>query len=122
MLVCNSSINSLAPGENDIFKAQNAIFENGISSAANTYMWISVDLVNPSPPGKNGRHFDRWPFQMKFFNENGRIPIQISLKFGPKSPLDTKPGMIQVMAWCRTGDKPLPESMMTQFTDTYMRY
>ena len=26
------------------------------------------------------------------------------------------------MAWCRTGDKPLSETMMTQFNDAYMRH
>ena len=26
------------------------------------------------------------------------------------------------MAWRRIGVKPLPEQMLTQFTDTYMRY
>ena len=27
----------------------------------------------------------------------------------------------QLMAWCRTGNEPLPESMMTRFTDAHMR-
>ena len=30
--------------------------------------------------------------------------------------------MIQVMAWRRIGDKPLPDPMMTQFTDAYMQH
>ena len=38
--------------------------------------------------------------------------IKISLKFVPGSPIDNKPGLIQVMAWRQTGDKPLPEPMM----------
>ena len=54
-----------------------------------------------------------------FLNENDKIRIQISLKFVPKSPIDNKPALVRVMAQCRTGDKPLPEPMMTQFTDTY---
>ena len=58
-------------------------------------------------------------FKWIFLNENSRIPIQISLKFVPKSPTDNKPILVQVMAWRRTGDKPLPEPMMTQFTDAY---
>ena len=61
-------------------------------------------------------------FNWIFLNENGRISIQISLKFVPKSPTDNKPALVQVMAWCWIGDKPLPEPMMTQFTDTYMRH
>ena len=57
-----------------------------------------------------------------FLNENDRILIPISLKFVPKSPIDNESALIQVMAWCRTGDKPLLETMLTQFTDTYMRH
>ena len=57
-----------------------------------------------------------------FLNENDRIPIQISLKFVSKSPIDNKPALVQVMAWRRTGDNPLPELMLTQFIDAYMRH
>ena len=57
-----------------------------------------------------------------FLNENDRIPIRISLKFVPRSPVDNKPGLVQVMAWRRTGANPLPELMLTQFTDAYMRH
>ena len=34
---------------------------------------------------------------------------------------NNKPALVQVMAWRRSGDKPLPEPMLTQFTDVYMR-
>ena len=61
-------------------------------------------------------------FKCIFLNENDKIPIQISLKLVPRSPIDNKPALVQVMAWRRTGDKPLPEPMMTQFTDAYMRH
>ena len=47
-------------------------------------------------------------FKRVFFNENGRIPIQISQKFIRKSPIDNKPASVQVMAWRRTGEKRLP--------------
>ena len=59
-------------------------------------------------------------FNQIFLNENGRIPIQISLKFVPRSPVDKKPALVQGMAWRWTGDKPLLEPMMTQFTDAYL--
>ena len=61
-------------------------------------------------------------FRCIFLNENDRIPIRISLKFVPRSPIDNKPALVQVMAWRRIGDKPLPEPMLTQFTDVYMRH
>ena len=57
-----------------------------------------------------------------FLNGNGRIPTQISLKCIPKSPVDNKPTLVQVRAWRRTGDKPLPEPMMTMSTYAYMRH
>ena len=60
-------------------------------------------------------------FNHIFLNENDRILIQISLKYVPRSPIDNKSALVQVMTWCPTGDKPLPEPMMTQFIDTYMR-
>ena len=61
-------------------------------------------------------------FKCIFVNENDRIPVQISLKFVPRSPFDNKALLVQVMAWCRTGNKPLPEPMTTLFTDEYMRH
>ena len=62
-------------------------------------------------------------FKCIFWNENHRIPIWISLKFVPsRSPIGNKPALVQVMAWCRTGDKPLPEPMLTQFTNAYMQH
>ena len=47
-----------------------------------------------------------------YLNENGRIPIQISLNYIPSSPTENKSALVQVMAWRRTGDKPLPELML----------
>ena len=38
------------------------------------------------------------------------------------SAMDNKPALVQVMASHQTGDKPLPELMLTQFTDAYMRH
>ena len=57
-----------------------------------------------------------------FFNVNDRIPIRISLNLFPRSSIDSKLAVVQVMAWCRIGGKPLSEPMLTQFTDAYMRH
>ena len=59
-------------------------------------------------------------FKCIFSNENVRNSIQISLKFVPK--FDNKPALVQVMAWRWTGDKPLPEAILTQFIDAYLRH
>ena len=60
--------------------------------------------------------------QMHFHDENLCILIRISLKFVPDGPIDNKQTLVQVMAWRRTGDKPLPEPILTQFIDAYMRH
>ena len=54
-----------------------------------------------------------------FQNENVRIPIQISLKYVPRSPVDNNPALVQVMAWRLPGDKALCGPVLTQFTDAY---
>ena len=61
-------------------------------------------------------------FKWILWNENNKIAIQISLKFVPRSPIDNKPALVQVMTWRRTGDKPLYKPMMTQFTDAFMQH
>ena len=37
-------------------------------------------------------------FNCIYLNENDRIPIQISLKYIPRSPIDSKQALVQVMA------------------------
>ena len=61
-------------------------------------------------------------FKCIFINEKFCISIQISLKFVLRSPIENRSALVQVMAWRRKGDKPLPEQMLTQFTDAYMRH
>ena len=48
-----------------------------------------------------------------------KIPIRISLKIVPTSLIDNEPALVQAMAWRRTGEKPLSEPMLTQFTDAF---
>ena len=50
------------------------------------------------------------------------ISIRVSLKYVAKGPIDNEATLVQILAWRRTGDKPLPEPMLTQFTDAYMRH
>ena len=44
-----------------------------------------------------------------FLNENVSISTKISLKFVLKGPINNMPTLVQIMAWCRPGDKPLSE-------------
>ena len=61
-------------------------------------------------------------FKCIFLNESDRVPIRISLKCVPRSPIDNKPALVQVRAWRQTGDKSLPELMLIQFIDAYMQW
>ena len=64
-----------------------------------------------SPPGQDGRHFAEDIFKRNFVIKNVTISIQISLKFVLRDSNDNKSALVQVMAWCRTGDKPLPDQV-----------
>ena len=61
-------------------------------------------------------------FKCNLLNENDRIPIQISLRFIPRSPIDNTLPLVHVMARRRTGDKPIPEPMLAQIPGEYMRH
>ena len=71
-----------------------------------------LSMLNTLRPGQNGHRFADDTFKRIFLNENVRISINISLKFVPKRPINNNPALVQIMAWCRLGDKPLSEPMM----------
>ena len=48
---------------------------------------------------------------MHFLNENIWISIRISLSSVSKGPINIILTLVQIMAWCRPGDKPLYEPM-----------
>ena len=68
--------------------------------------------INTLRPRRNEQHFADDIFKRIFFNENVWISIKISLKFVPKGPINNIPALVQIMAWRRSGDKPLSEPMM----------
>ena len=51
-------------------------------------------------------------FKCIFLNENAWISIKVSLTFVPKGPINNIPALVQIMAWRRSGDKPLSEPVM----------
>ena len=69
---------------------------------------------NTLRPRQNGRHFADDTFKRIFLIENVRISIEISLKLVPKGPINNISALVQVMAWCRPGDKPLSEPLMVR--------
>ena len=62
--------------------------------------------LNSLRPRQNGRHFADDIFNRISLNENIWIPINISLKFVAKGPINDIPALVQIMAWRRPGDKP----------------
>ena len=83
---------------------------------------IGHQCINSCPPEQNGRHFADDVFRCIFMNEKFSILNKISLKIVAKGPIDNNPALVQIMAWRRTGDKPLSETMLTQFIDAFMRH
>ena len=67
--------------------------------------------VNTLRPRRNEQHFADI-FKRIFFNENVWISIKISLNFVPNGPINNIPALVQIMAWRRSGDKPLSEPKM----------
>ena len=73
---------------------------------------INYPCLNTLRPRQNGRRFADDTSKRIFLNENVWISIKISLKFVPKGPIINIPSFVQIMAWRRSGDKPLSEPMM----------
>ena len=75
----------------------------------NHWFWCQlIEVETKWPP------FYRQHFQMIFLKENVWISIKIWLKFVPVGPNYNIPTLVQIMAWCWTGDKPLSVPMMVR--------
>ena len=69
-------------------------------------------IFNTLRPRQDGRHFSDDIFNCIFLKENARISLKKSLKFVPKVRINNIPALVQIMAWRRSGDKPLSEPMV----------
>ena len=69
--------------------------------------WANVKTLR-----QNGCHFRDIIFKCIFLNEYMFILMKISLIFVPKGPINNILALVQIMAWCQPGDKPLSESLM----------
>ena len=87
-------------------------YEYPIVNESTSVQVMALNWVNTLRPRQNGRRFADHTFICIFLNENVRISIKISLKFVPKGPINNIPALIQIMAWHRSGDKPLSKPMM----------
>ena len=63
---------------------------------------------------QNGRHFADDLFKCIFSNENVWISLNIWLKFVYKVQIKNIPALVQIMAWCQSGDKPLSKPMVVR--------
>ena len=71
-----------------------------------------VRSLNTLRPRQDGRHFPDDILICIFSNENEWHSIKISLTFVTNVPINNIPALVQIMAWCRPGDKPLSEPIM----------
>ena len=76
------------------------------------YRLTTSHNINTLRPRPNDRHSADDVFKCIFLNEEYWILSHISLKYIPKGHIIDILALVQVMAWRRTGDKTLSESMM----------
>ena len=87
----------------------------GAATTANVDSFLTQHMASPGHNESThwGPHkwmlFHRQHFQVHFLVW---IPIKISLKFVRRGPINNNPALVQIMAWPRSGDKPLSEAMM----------
>ena len=55
---------------------------------------MGLDCINTLRPRQNGRHFSDDILKCVLLNDNVWIPIEISLKFVPKGPIDNIPALV----------------------------
>ena len=78
----------------DLWFRGNLLWDNYMQGA-NLLHSINVNTLRPT---QNGRHFADDMFKWIFLNENVWIPIEISLKFVPKGPINNIPALVRIMA------------------------
>ena len=75
---------------------------------------ITTNFFNTLRLRQNGRHFPEDIFKCIFLNRNDWTSHKISLKFVPYVRIKNIPALVQMMAWCWPGNKPLSEPMMVR--------
>ena len=100
------------------------------STFSQTDKWTNQSLVTPTPGQKIRKH-KRWqpPFKLNMQSPSQKEQhladnsfkcvyksfylFEYSLNFVHLDPVDKKSSVLQIMAWCQAGHKPLPELMLT---------
>ena len=73
-----------------------------------------VPILNTLRPRQNVRYFPDDILKCIFLSANVWVSIKIALKSVPKGSISNIPALVQIIAWCRPGDKPLSEPMMVR--------
>ena len=97
-------------------------FEKSFNPLSQLPMGKWVLLINTLRLRQNVRHFADDISKCISLNEHFLILNKIWLKCVPCGLIENKAALVQIMAWHRTGNKPLSEAMLVCCTDTYMRH
>ena len=92
------------------FKHFNMIFTPQVIYQYNCTCFYEI-WINTLRLRQHGHHFPDDIFECIFVNENVWISIKFSLNIVPDGLINNIPALVQIMAWWRLGDKPLPEPM-----------
>ena len=76
------------------------------------FLCSGCSYFTPMRPRQNDHHFADDIFKCTFLYETIWISIKISLTTVPNGPINNIPTLVQIMAWRRSGDKPLSEPVM----------
>ena len=73
---------------------------------------VAIEVrFNTLRPRQDGRHFPDDIFKWIFLNENVQICLRFHWNLFPRFRINKIPPLVQIMAWCQLGDKPLSETM-----------
>ena len=82
------------------------------------FQWIVFKRIHP-----HNRHLSPHSPRLRFLFVNCATVNKVYLILAYLSyPVDNKSALVQVMAWCWTEEKLLPEPMITYFAEAYMHH
>ena len=118
--VCSPYTGSLFNSFNNVIMGQSVSVgkphvDNKLSRPTNHWLELletSWACFNTLRPRQNARHFAIDIFKCILLNENVWILLKISLPFVLKVPINNITVLVQIMAWCWPGDKPLSKLIM----------
>ena len=83
-----------------------------IDAAETSVKCLSDTTFNILRPRQNGRHFADDIFKSNSWMKMFEFRLKYHWSLFLKDPINNILALVQIMAWCRPGDKPLSEAMM----------